>query len=295
MRRATEDTLALLGGAVLGAVAMYLLDPEAGERRRENLADATGDALRGTGEALTPAWERAREMGQSLAERTSDVASRLADSTEGARHSSGKALRGWGEHLGDLGGRLTDHARGLGRDIADRTPDAIRHPTSLFAKEEESHATAYTVTGLATLVAGAGAMFLLDPQRGRQRRAVAQSKIASLLGDTGRAFRSTGRYCQDLMNRTRGTAYKARARLQGETVAPDTLVQRVRSDMGRAVSHPSAIQVMASADGTVTLTGRVLASEIDSLLSTIHSVRGVNQVINRLEVRDTVQGVIGSS
>ena len=35
--RKTENTFALLGGAVLGAAAMYLLDPEAGRRRRANL------------------------------------------------------------------------------------------------------------------------------------------------------------------------------------------------------------------------------------------------------------------
>ena len=40
----TDNTLSLLAGAALGAVAMYLLDPEAGERRRREVAERTGDA-----------------------------------------------------------------------------------------------------------------------------------------------------------------------------------------------------------------------------------------------------------
>src|SRR4051794_37340430 len=67
----TDNTLSLLGGAVLGAAAMYLLDPDAGERRRRELAERTGDATSRAGEAFGPMWERvsdtARNFGSSLA------------------------------------------------------------------------------------------------------------------------------------------------------------------------------------------------------------------------------------
>ena len=50
---------------------------------------------------------------------------------------------------------------------------------------------------------------------------------------------------------------------------------------------------MRSQEGGVarTLGGRVLASEVDALLTTINKVPGVNQVINRLDVQDTVEAV----
>src|SRR5687767_4861861 len=83
--RKTENSLSLLGGAVLGAVAMYLLDPEAGRRRREQLAELGGQAAREGGEYLGSAWERAseaaRRAGHAISETAGDV-----------RHSSSSAV-----------------------------------------------------------------------------------------------------------------------------------------------------------------------------------------------------------
>src|SRR4030095_3894924 len=57
------------------------------------------------------------------------------------------------------------------------------------------------------------------------------------------------------------------------------------SKIGRVVSHPAAIEV-ASQDGCVVLSGPVLASEVDPLLSAAQSVQGVCGVENRLEVHE---------
>jgi hypothetical protein len=70
-----------------------------------------------------------------------------------------------------------------------------------------------------------------------------------------------------------------------EPVSDDIVVHRVRTKMGRVVSHPRAISVSASG-GNVTLSGNVLKSEIEALLSCVSKVRGVNGVENRLDVRD---------
>ena len=70
-------------------------------------------------------------------------------------------------------------------------------------------------------------------------------------------------------------------------------MQRVRSEMGHVVTNASAISVMANNDGDITLTGRVLSSELDALLSTINKVPGVNQIINRLDAPDTPEAVAG--
>ena len=50
---------------------------------------------------------------------------------------------------------------------------------------------------------------------------------------------------------------------------------------------------MADGDGVVTLSGKVLASEVDALLSTVNKVPGVTQLINRVDVQDTVEAVTG--
>jgi gas vesicle protein len=310
--RKTENTFALLGGAVLGAAAMYLLDPEAGRRRRATITETAGDALRATGEAVGPAWEslsdRARDMGvrlsegaqamgSSLSERagsardsTRDAGSDAYGSVRGALGSARDAAGGWAESLGDwgrgFGTRMSRGARGMSEDVSDRARRL--NPWH----EEESHATAYTVAGISAAALGAGLIYLLDPQNGRRRRAQAAGQVTGIVNQTGRAFRQGGRYVQDLMNRGRGAAYETRRRFgAGERVSAEQLLQRVRSTMGHVVSNAGAIQVMADGDGVVTLSGRVVASEVDPLLTAVNKIPGVRQVINRLDVQDTVEGV----
>jgi osmotically-inducible protein OsmY len=70
-------------------------------------------------------------------------------------------------------------------------------------------------------------------------------------------------------------------------------MQRVRSEMGHVVTNAGAISVMVDNNRDVTLTGRVLAGELDGLLSTVNKVPGVNQIINRLDVQDSPEAVAG--
>lgn len=139
-----------------------------------------------------------------------------------------------------------------------------------------------TRTGLiGGLGLGAGIMYLLDPERGRRRRAMLRDGIAARAVDSERFLEKSGR---DVGNRARGFVAKTRNRVfPAGLVEDDVLVERVRSKMGRYVSHPGAIEVTASV-GHVTLRGHVLADEADGLLRAVESVRGVREVDDRLEV-----------
>ena len=77
---------------------------------------------------------------------------------------------------------------------------------------------------------------------------------------------------------------------KSEDVPDDVLVSRLRSKMGRVVSHPRAIEITAN-QGRVTLRGQVLASEANDLISCISSASGVREVDNRLEVHEEVGNV----
>jgi uncharacterized membrane protein len=61
------------------------------------------------------------------------------------------------------------------------------------------------------------------------------------------------------------------------------LHERVRSAIGRAVSHPGAITVSVS-NARVTLQGPVLEHELDDLVDAVRRVRGVSEVVNELEM-----------
>ncbi len=103
---------------------------------------------------------------------------------------------------------------------------------------------------------GAATAFMFDPQQGRRRRALLRDKWV------------------------RG----------GEPASDRVLVERVRAKLGRYVSHPSAIEVVAH-DGDVVLTGDVLAAEHDDLVSVVAAVRGVRDVADHLDVHESAEGV----
>jgi hypothetical protein len=126
-------------------------------------------------------------------------------------------------------------------------------------------------------------MYLLDPQGGSQRRAVARDKTVSALKTGGSAALKTGKH---LGNRTKGLVAEAGSKLRREeTVDEQVLGDRVRSKLGRILSNPSAVEV-TSVDGLVILSGSVPSSEKDRLLSTVAKVKGVKDVEDQLEVHE---------
>ena len=115
---------------------------------------------------------------------------------------------------------------------------------------------------LTGVVVGAGAMYLLDPERGARRR--------SLLRDQGihashRVRDELAGAARDARNRTAGVAAELRSRFQQDEASDEILTERVRSAIGRVVSHPGAITVNVF-EGRVTLGGHLLADELPELV-----------------------------
>ncbi|MDB5301804.1 MAG: putative integral rane protein [Phycisphaerales bacterium] len=131
---------------------------------------------------------------------------------------------------------------------------------------------------------GAGVMYLLDPVAGARRRSVIRTKFFSTVRRSEHAGSVTAR---DVANRLRGLAARLRHLFHRESrVADSKLVARVRSAIGRCVSHPSAIEVDAF-DGRVILSGPVLKQEVDDLISCVRHVEGVKEVDNHTAAFDT--------
>lgn len=134
---------------------------------------------------------------------------------------------------------------------------------------------------------GAGLMFFLDTQQGRARRALVRDKLfsyANRFPDSADVVR------RDVRNRARGLVAGTRSIFSHEPVDDRVLGERVRSRMGRVVSHPGAIEVSAK-DGRVTVSGPILADEVARLMSCVWSVPGVRDVENRLEMHQTAGNV----
>ncbi len=137
---------------------------------------------------------------------------------------------------------------------------------------------------------GAGLMYLLDPDRGKRRRALVRDQAVRSARKTREAVEATAR---DTQNRTRGMLYSMKSWVSPEThLSDDLLVERVRSKLGMLVRHPRSIEVTAR-DGTVILSGPVLADEVDSLVAMVSRVAGVSHVENRLDIHEEADDVPG--
>src|SRR5688572_3629662 len=120
---------------------------------------------------------------------------------------------------------------------------------------------------LGSLVLGAGAMYLLDPDGGARRRAN--------LATTARDFK----------RRSAGAAAELKARFRPDLADDQVIEERVRAELWRVAGHPGSISVTVL-DGRVILSGPVPRDEAGGLLAAVEKVRGVREVENQLEPRE---------
>jgi uncharacterized membrane protein len=136
----------------------------------------------------------------------------------------------------------------------------------------------------AGLAMGAGLMYFLDPGGGRRRRALIGDQLRRVGTLTGEALGATSR---DARNRGQGLLAETRSMFRswtGRERGDDAvLAERVRSQLGFLVSHPRSIGVVAN-QGRITLSGPILAHEVDTLLEEVTKVPGVTRVDNHLDM-----------
>jgi len=275
-RATTSGLLGLVGGAGLGAVLMYLLDPAEGRERRAHLAETTTHAAEGAADAVAPVWAGAKLIGKSLAERAHDLAERSRELASSAAEGTASA-----------GSFLSDRASDAGSGIRRGSRRAARTTKSWFGYEEEPRyahyvpSTSTTVSALAALAAGVGLMYLMDPQDGNRRRAVLRDKSNRLVRETGDFFRKTGRH---LANKSRGMQHQAAGMVsRGEEPTDRQLAERIRASVGHYGLRAN-YDVLADR-GRVTLIGQCSPDDVNRLLGAVHAVPGVMSIVNQLDVR----------
>jgi hypothetical protein len=139
------------------------------------------------------------------------------------------------------------------------------------------------------IVLGAVGMYMLDPQRGGQRRALVRDKIV-------RGVRTLGmiadKRLRDVGNRMKGSAAEARAviRERDRQMEEDRLVERVRAQLGHVVAHPRALQVSVD-EGCVIVSGPVLAGEAQKIKERLDETRGVGRFRIYVDEHASAEGV----
>lgn len=136
---------------------------------------------------------------------------------------------------------------------------------------------------------GAAIMYFYDPDRGRSRRCTLKDQTNAQVKKKRQALDVMTR---DLQNRAQGVQHIAKARFNHEPVSDDVLIERIRAELGRHVTHTSSIVVTAD-NGHVTVSGPVLVNEVQDLVRVIRWTPGVKSVDNNLDVHESNEGVPG--
>jgi hyperosmotically inducible periplasmic protein len=137
------------------------------------------------------------------------------------------------------------------------------------------------------MAVGAVAMYYLDPDLGRRRRAELNDKLRSTCDSINRCVRTEGR---QVARSVRGLAAEVESSVTASVVDDNTQVECIRAALAGLVSKPDAIDVSVN-DGIATLAGRVAASEHAGLIAAVDALPGVRSVADLLDVYEEPGGV----
>ncbi|MDP9174097.1 MAG: hypothetical protein M3O30_09565 [Planctomycetota bacterium] len=217
-QKKTIGGVSLLGAAGAGALLVYLMDPQSGVARRRRISRGASEAVRGATGTVTSTLndlaERARQVGQHIAEHADHVSSHVAGLADSARSSASSAehlvssakghvsenARSAVEKLGELAERTRDYLSATRDQASASARNAGKYARSYLQPEPRTPVAGYSVTAAGALALGLGAMYLLDPDEGRQRRAKVVGHAGDVIGRTGRAFRRTGEFLRRQVN-----------------------------------------------------------------------------------------------
>ncbi|MFN8451400.1 MAG: YtxH domain-containing protein [Anaerolineae bacterium] len=148
------------------------------------------------------------------------------------------------------------------------------------------------------MLGGAALMYLFDPDRGVHRRAALREQATRVAADVSESVQETTERVRDEVSRVvseaEGSIEQAADQVRsavGEAksstveLALDALV---RAEVARNVSSPDAVVVVVD-DGVVSLSGKILASEAQTLVEKIQALPGAVSVQNHLEIHDALE------
>ena len=130
------------------------------------------------------------------------------------------------------------------------------------------------------LGAGTVAAYLTDPDFGKSRR-------TALARNAGKFLKKAALVAADSLSdsehRLAGVVAKVRRNFEQGKTSDQVIEQRIRSRIGRVVSHPRKVHVLCDRS-VATLWGLVLEQEASRLIEAVKRVRGVREVVDQLEI-----------
>jgi uncharacterized membrane protein len=130
---------------------------------------------------------------------------------------------------------------------------------------------------LGGIALGALAMYIADPVQGRRRRALLQDKFTHVTHSTSRLMDQTLHDAHNRWSGLQASAMRMLSQRQAKPIDDHVLEARVRSRLGRAMSHMRDVEVHAH-QGAVTLSGHLDQDEQDKVLALVAAIPGVESV-----------------
>ena len=136
---------------------------------------------------------------------------------------------------------------------------------------------------------GALLMYFLDAANGGRRRALVRDKLVATGHDVARR---AGRNARRVIDQARGIAATGNVdrTSRSEPASDRQLHERIRSRLGRLVSHPGAVRVQVN-EGQVRLEGHILTRELDPLLQELRAMPGVRVLQNARQAHESAEHI----
>lgn len=137
------------------------------------------------------------------------------------------------------------------------------------------------------IAAGALAMYYLDPQAGRRRRALVRDQLVAAGHD---AAYFTGRKAKRAADRVKGYLATHRPGRHDQPESDQQLRDRIRARLGHVMRSPRSVEVRVE-QGRVSLRGHILRHELDRVLHEVSRMAGVASVESHLVTHETEAGI----
>lgn len=172
--------LTLAGGVGLGAGLLYLLDPDKGAKRRNQIVKGAYGLADSAREYAGDAYD---SVGGSIGSALSSVGHFASEKFGAAREYAGDKLSALGDYASSSASGATKGVRGYARDKYD---DALAYAQKkVFGETRAEHRLGVTVCALSSMALGAALMYAFDPKSGRNRRQAVMDKASDLYGNAG--------------------------------------------------------------------------------------------------------------
>ncbi len=136
------------------------------------------------------------------------------------------------------------------------------------------------------LTLGASAVYYWNPKEGAKRRRLLRDRAVVVKHEARRRGRKAMKRVKDTTN---GLVEAASGTFNRRELEPDELARRIASKVPKLVTYPG-VKVEVK-NGSVALSGPVLAEEAEGLLSKVSAMAGAREVVNNLDLVIRVQDV----